>query len=41
MQDVYVSPLNLKIIFTMHGLKPTPLEALLKYYEENGEVIWR
>ena len=36
--EISLSPADLEIIFTIHGLKPVPLEKVLEFLEKTGKI---
>ena len=38
--QIYLTPSDLEIIFTINGLKPIPLEKILQYLASNGKIEW-
>lgn len=38
--DISLSPADLEVIFSLHGLKPVPLEKILEYLTETNRIEW-
>lgn len=40
-QEVFISPSELELVFTLHGLKPVPLFAVLELVARTEGFEWR